>query len=135
APARVHYERALALTATEDHARPRLLLGLATAKHETGEDDRIDALEEARDALLAAGDRERAALAEGMLAEASWLAGVLERVLEHVARGLELADGLPPSVPTSSVLARAARYVTLSGRTDEGLELAERVLGLAAELG
>jgi class 3 adenylate cyclase len=129
-----HFGRALDLTAPDDPARPRLLLGLATAKHEAGDDDRIEALEQARDALLAAGDRERASVAEGTLAEASWLAGGHGRVMGHVERALELADGLAPSVPLATVFARAARYLTLGGRTDEGLALADRVLLLADAL-
>jgi class 3 adenylate cyclase/tetratricopeptide (TPR) repeat protein len=134
-PARDHFTRALELTAADDPARPGLLLGLATAKHEAGDDDRIIALEAARDALLSAGDRERAAVAEGTLAEASWLAGGGAGVLDHVTRALELAEGLPASVPVATVLARAARYLTLAGRKEEGFELAQRVVELATELG
>src|SRR5262249_46652220 len=55
-------------------------------------------------------------------------------VFEHLARGLELVEGLPPSTLVGSVLARAARYYTLAGRRSEGRELAERVLQLADEL-
>jgi tetratricopeptide (TPR) repeat protein len=103
-------------------------------KHEAGDDDRIAALEEARDALLDAGDRERAALTEGLLAEAWWSAGSSGEVLEHLARGLELVEDLPPSVAGATVIARAARYLTLAGRTDEGLELTKRALAAADEL-
>ena len=89
--------------------RPQLLFRLAVALHRAYDEARQQhALEAARDALLAAGDTERASEAESYLARVFWDRGQHDLVLEHLARAEALA-GDSVSVATARVLAFAGR--------------------------
>ena len=70
-----YYAEALALWPDDDPERPVLLFRRARSLHLTGDDRRQDALEEARDALLAVGQAEPAAEAEAFLANGAVVPG------------------------------------------------------------
>ncbi len=70
-----------------------------------------EALETARDALLAVGDTERASEAESFLARVFWERGEHDLVREHLARAEALAG--------DSVSAAAARVLAFAGRIRE----------------
>jgi class 3 adenylate cyclase len=129
------YREALALW-PEDAQKQRadLLYPLALALGGSGEDADGEALELASAALLAAGDRARAAEAEARLGELWWLKGNQDRCFEHLGRAQALVRGEPASAGKAYVLSELARYRMLAGEFDvqtglEALELAE-ALGL-----
>jgi class 3 adenylate cyclase len=118
----------------EREQRASVLFRLALALGGSGEDDDGAALEQARSALLAAGDRAKAAEAEARLGEVSWLKGHRDRCFEHLGRAQALVRGEPASAGKAYVLSELARYRMLADEFDaetgrEALELAE-ALGL-----
>ena len=129
------YTRALELLPLEDADRPDFLFGRAHALHVAGDDERITALERARDALLAAGSQERAAHAEQMLAQAWWLSGRTDEALAHQQRAEELAGTDLSSAAAVRVLAYSARLKVLAGKDEEALRVAREILPSADALG
>ena len=129
------YRAALALWPPDAREqRAGVLFRLALALGGTGEDDDGDSLEQARSALLAAGDRARAAEAEARLGELWWLKGYRDRCFEHLGRAQALVRDEPASAGKAYVLSELARYRMLADEFDaetgqEALELAE-ALGL-----
>ena len=127
------YEDALALW-PEDDELPEVLFQRAVALHQSYDEARQqEALEAARDALLAIGDTERASEAESFLARVFWDRGEHEPVWEHLARAEELA-GDSGSVAAARVLAFAGRIREIAGETTEGRRLAEAAFAIATEL-
>jgi hypothetical protein len=134
-PAEKYYEDAIALWPLEDSERPRLLLRRAHALLIASDDRRVEALEEARDALLAAGDHAGAAEAEALLAQVCWHQGQHDEGLAHLRRAEELVESTKASVSTTRVLAVSARYRMLAGERAEGLRLGSDALAMAEDLG
>src|SRR5439155_6108991 len=89
------------------------------------------ALEEARDALIAAGNRETAGEAAAFLARAAWHRGGRDEAFSHLARAEELVAAAPASAAKARVLATSARQRTLAGESQEGIRLGEQALDLA----
>jgi class 3 adenylate cyclase len=128
------YRAALALwpqDATEPRAR--LLFRLALALGGAGEDDDGAALEQARSALAAAGDRARSAEAEARLGELWWLKGDRDRAFEHLRRAQELVADEPASAAKAYVLSQLARSRMLADEFDA--QIAQEALALAEQLG
>ena len=130
-----YYEDALALWPPEDSKRPALLFSFAHALTVAVDERRIPALEVARDELLVAGDRERAAETEASLAEIAWYQGRQDDVFHHLEAAEGLVEGAGPSWAAARVLATSARYQQLAGRLEEGLQLSTAALAMATELG
>ena len=82
--------------------------------------------------LLAAGSRPEAAVAAIDLAYSHWQYGDGASTTEWVARGIELVGGEPPSFEHAHVVAQAARFAMLAGRSDQSVATADRALELAA---
>ncbi len=134
AVAAAQYDDALALW-PDDAERPALLFQLAVALHRSYDEARQqEALEAARDALLAVGDTERASEAESYLARTCWERGEHDLVREHLARAEALA-GDSISIATARVLAFSSRIREIAGEHDEGRRLAEAAFAMATELG
>jgi class 3 adenylate cyclase/tetratricopeptide (TPR) repeat protein len=133
AVAAAQYEEALALW-PDDNERPELLFRLAVALHLSYDVERHEeALEVARDALLAVGDTERASEAESFLGRVFWERGDHDAAFEHLERAEELA-GDSVSVAAARVLSFAARVRTIASETEEGRRLAEAAFAMASEL-
>lgn len=98
------------------------------------EDRRAQALEEARDALLACGDDVRAGEAEGLLGNVAWDRGDRAAVEHHLERARALV-GTTPTPSTARVLSSSARMLALTERHEEALEVAAAALALAEDLG
>jgi class 3 adenylate cyclase/tetratricopeptide (TPR) repeat protein len=130
-----YYEYALGLWPDPDPERPGLLFRRAHALLIAADERRVDALEEARDALLAAGDRAGAAEAEAFLAQVSWYRGQHDDVFAHLGAAEELIEGAEASVGATRVLAVSARYRMLAGERAEGLRLGKEALAMADRLG
>jgi predicted ATPase/class 3 adenylate cyclase len=127
------YEDALGLWPEDDAERPELLFRLALALHMAYDARQQQALEAAVDALIAAGDPERASEAEAYLARVFWDRGEHELVREH----LTLAEGLAgssTSVAAARVLAFSARIRNIAGDAEDALRLAEAAFAMATEL-
>ena len=127
------YRAALGLWPEDAEAqRAALLLRLALALGGSGEDDGT-ALEEARSALAAAGDRAGAAEADARLGELWWLKGDRDRAFGHLGRAQELVRDEPASAAKAYVLSELARYQMLTDEFDA--RTAQQALELAEELG
>ncbi|MEP6681118.1 MAG: adenylate/guanylate cyclase domain-containing protein [Chloroflexota bacterium] len=129
------YARALELVPADHVDRPELLFGRATALHVAGDDERIPALEEACDALLAADNHERAAQAEQMLGQAWWLRACQDEALAHQQRAVDLLGADRSSTAAVRVLAYSARLKVLAGEGEEALAIAREILPHADALG
>jgi class 3 adenylate cyclase/tetratricopeptide (TPR) repeat protein len=134
AAAAAYYGDALDLWPEGDDERPELLFRYARALHVAADDRSAGALEEARDALLAAGNREAAAEAEVFLSLVWWHRGQHDEASTHLARAEELA-GSAPSPATARVLATVARTRSIGGEPAEGMRLATEALAMAEALG
>jgi class 3 adenylate cyclase/tetratricopeptide (TPR) repeat protein len=110
ASAAAFYERALELSPSDDPARAQLLFRHAQALFRGGDDRRERALEDARAALVQAGETDAAAEADALLAEVWWLRGQRERCYDHLERALDAVRGAAPSPAKGRVLAQFARY-------------------------
>jgi predicted ATPase len=120
------YRQALELWSADDRDRPSLLLGLAESRYMTEEAGGEEAAE-ARDALLALGDREQAARAEVVLSDFAWARGDGAAAMAHSERGLELAHDLPASRSKAYVVFNAGWDHLLRGElqiaVDQGHEV------------
>jgi class 3 adenylate cyclase/tetratricopeptide (TPR) repeat protein len=132
--AAAYYGDALALWPDDDGERPELLFRFARALHVAADDRSAGALEQARDALLSAGNREAAAEAEVFLFLVWWHRGQRDQASVHLARAEELA-GTAQSPATARVLASAARNRSIGGEPAEGLRLATEALAMTEALG
>ncbi len=128
-----YYGDALALWPADDAERPALVYRHADALYVADDDNALNTLEEARDALLAVGDRETAAEAELSLSRIWWHRGQKSEAAAHEARAAELA-GSEPSPATARVIASVARSTTIGGDPEEGLRLAREALAMAEAL-
>jgi tetratricopeptide (TPR) repeat protein len=129
------YDEALALGIDEGQ-RPRVLFRLGAALLRSGGARRNEVLEEARDALLAAGDPEEAAEASALLAEAYWSMGEGGPHREALERAQKLVRDRGRSPAAARVLAQTARYAAVAGdRNDEAIRVGRDALGMAENLG
>jgi class 3 adenylate cyclase/tetratricopeptide (TPR) repeat protein len=128
------YEAALELWPAESYERAELLFraGRAIA---LGAEPRTDLLLQARDALLAHGDRDTAAEAEILLCDLIWRQGQRDLAHEHLARARSLIEGAGPSRSVAIVLTEVSRFLLLAGEQEEGTRLGGQGLAMAEALG
>ena len=93
-----------------------------------------DELAEARDGLLAAGDRETAAEAEAIRARLSWDRGRTTEALERIETASALVREAAPSRAKTHVLAERARLTLFAGRNREAIEIGREALEMAEAL-
>jgi class 3 adenylate cyclase len=107
------FRSALDLWPAEDPERPGLLfrLGKSLYYSETGG---ADELEEARDGLLAAGDRGGAAEGQAFLLRLAHHRVDHDQVRQHLDRTVVLVEGLDPSQSKAEVLVDLANYFSLT---------------------
>jgi tetratricopeptide (TPR) repeat protein len=128
-----YYLEALERTPASSPERPDLLFRHARALHVAEDTSREAALEEARGALLGAGDRERAAEVEAFLADVAWFQGNQAATFRHLEEAKELLES-ERSPAEARVLAISSRRRVISGDLEGELE-AREALELAEELG
>jgi class 3 adenylate cyclase/tetratricopeptide (TPR) repeat protein len=127
-----YFEEALALWPNGEE-QPALLYRFADSLF-LADDERAEVLlEQARDGLLAAGDRELAAEAELSLSRLWWHRGQNAESKAHEARAEALVGGASSATATR-VLAYIARTRTIGDGPEEGLRAAEQALALAETL-
>jgi class 3 adenylate cyclase/tetratricopeptide (TPR) repeat protein len=127
------YERALEHW-PEDAERPALLLRYGEALQKAGE-PADEALAEARDRLLAAGDREGAAEADVLLSLVEWHRGHRDAAFDHLARAAERVSDVPASKAKGAVLAHLARTRAIAGWNEDAIRFGREALAIAEELG
>jgi class 3 adenylate cyclase len=132
------YTAALELWPTDDRERPRLLLGLGKARM-YGEQAGGELLVEARDGLLAQGDREAAAEAEALLSMLAVFQVQGERAMQHARRAVALLEDAGPSPTKAYALARLAQDLVLRPETaqaiQEAIQVGRQALTMADRLG
>jgi class 3 adenylate cyclase/tetratricopeptide (TPR) repeat protein len=132
--AAAQYEEALALW-PDDRDRPELMFRYARALFLAYDEERRQpALEAARDALTEAGDSDRAAETESLLAQVSWYRGEDDATRNHLSRAEALA-GDSVSASAARVLAVSARMRVIAEELQDGRRLAASALAMAEELG
>jgi tetratricopeptide (TPR) repeat protein len=133
--AATQFERALELLPDAARERPRLLFSRAEALFHSGDGRSEQALEEARDASLATGDRETAAEAAALLAEVSWFRGRGADCAAHLDRARELITAVDASRARARVLGQIARYRMLAADYAPAIRLGREAGEMAHELG
>jgi class 3 adenylate cyclase/tetratricopeptide (TPR) repeat protein len=128
------YRQALELWPIEDSLRAKALFGYGRALR-WAEDGGADPLIEARDALIAAGDRESAAEAAVLLFELTYQRDTPEPGFAHLTRAAELVGDLGPSPSKAYVLSSLARYHAFQDQEADAIRLGRQALGIAEELG
>jgi class 3 adenylate cyclase len=128
------YVAALECGPATDPERPRLLLRLGQARSHT-ELGGVEMLAEARDGLLALGDRESAAEAEALIGNLLGWEGQHDRELEHVRRAVALLEGVGPSRAKANVLAQHAGALMHSAEIGETIRVGQQALAMGKELG
>jgi class 3 adenylate cyclase/tetratricopeptide (TPR) repeat protein len=128
------FSAALELWPDEDRERPQLLLGYGRALW-VAEGKGEAELVEARDGLLAAGDREAAAEAGVLLSLIEWHRGHRDRCFDHLDRAAELLRDLGPSRAKAYVMAHLSRTRVIAGHLDEALRYGREALEIAEHLG
>ena len=125
-------EQTLALTEHDDPARGDVQLVAMQARANLDDMD-VEGSLEARDLLLAAGDFERAAEAEVLLAWMCLALGEGSRH-EHARRAVELVEARPLSHAKARAYAALARMTSLSGGYAEAIVIAREALTMAEAL-
>jgi class 3 adenylate cyclase/tetratricopeptide (TPR) repeat protein len=132
--ARAFYRHAVALWPHDDPERPELLLHYARAINWIEASKDLDIVTEARDGLLAAGNRQLAAEAEMLISESYWLMGQRDQAFERLrAAEALIADG-PTSTAKAFFVSNASRYAMLAGEHDDAIRLGREALAMAEEL-
>jgi predicted ATPase/class 3 adenylate cyclase len=131
ASAASHYERALELIPADDPERPFVLFALAEELHMIGDERRSDLLEQARAALLGAGDRDRAAETEAMLAAAAWYHGRRADSFAHLEKAVALVRDATSESAKARVLAQAARQNMYYEEFQAAIEVGSEALAIA----
>jgi class 3 adenylate cyclase/tetratricopeptide (TPR) repeat protein len=128
------YTAALELWPVGDPDRPRLLLRLGEARF-NAEQAGGELLAEARDGLLALGDREAATEAERLLGILASLQGQGERAMAHHRRAVALLEASTPSRAKAAALASLAGGLMLSGQPEEAIQVGRQAVTMAEALG
>jgi predicted ATPase/class 3 adenylate cyclase len=128
------YAAALALHPADDPERPDALFryGRALVRSERAG---ADELAEAREGLLANGDRERAAAADVLLSALLLGAGERERAHTHLIRAATLLEGAAASPAKAYVLSQTARFLIGVGQEENAIGVAREALEMADRLG
>jgi class 3 adenylate cyclase/tetratricopeptide (TPR) repeat protein len=124
---------AAAVDLMETDAPPELLFRLGTARFRavgTGG----EVLERARAQLLERGDVERAAEAEVMLAEETWMQGHGDAGFAYLEHAAALLRDAPATRSKAYVLCSLARFLRNDGRDAEAIEVGRDALAMAEQL-
>ena len=128
------YQSALELWPRDDVDRPRLLFSYGRAlalAHESG----FEELTEAAELLVALEDRERAAEAEILLADATRSFGRRDEAYDHLDRAVRLVEAVPASAAKARVLSEVSRYHMLGDRSETAVQIGREALEMALQLG
>ncbi len=129
------YDAALRLWPEDDPERVELLYRRAVpiGLHVGGGD--VERLAEVRDALLVAGDADRAAEAEMLIGQSFWMQGRRALADECGARAAALLGEGPPTKSRAWVLTRLATRAYLDGDEPRALQLASEARAVSEQIG
>jgi class 3 adenylate cyclase/tetratricopeptide (TPR) repeat protein len=125
---------ALALSAPDDLAWPRLLLLRARAIFPIGGAG-LDLLADALEGFRAAGDVEGAAEAATIASRFSWFAGDRSETDRYTAIALDAVTDRPSSRARAEALSNQVGYLMLGGSFDEAIRVGAEALPLVEALG
>jgi class 3 adenylate cyclase len=128
------YAAALELTGLDDPRRPMLLFGSGRSQQAVGHADAVSTLEAASAALAAAGNRDKAAEAELLVADFYWHIGDRRQKDEHLGRAQELIDRGGPTPSRAIVLSELTRYSMIREDAPAAVEYGEQAIALARQL-
>jgi class 3 adenylate cyclase/tetratricopeptide (TPR) repeat protein len=128
------FRAAVDLWPADDPERGSVLLRYARSQWLSGRADE-EALTDARESLLAAGEPAAAAEAEIMLGDQIWHEGRRDEAFVHFDRARELVEGHPSTPSTTWVLAHVSRFLMLAARYDQSITLGRQALSMADDLG
>jgi class 3 adenylate cyclase/tetratricopeptide (TPR) repeat protein len=128
------FRAALDLLPEGDPRGGPLLLHLGGAQYALG-DTPVDALEAAREELLAAGDVAGAAEAETILCDHFWMAGDRDTAMKHLEEARRLVDPLAPSEAKARVMSNVSRWLMAAAEYPESIRIGEEALAMADQLG
>jgi class 3 adenylate cyclase/tetratricopeptide (TPR) repeat protein len=128
------YRGALDLSPPGDSERSQLLFSYGRALFHA-ESGGQEVLTEARQALLAAGDRETAAEAIVTLGELMWMRGEADAAFVNLEGAAGLLGDSPPSRAKAYVLGSLARFLMIADRHERAIEIGREALQMAEELG
>jgi tetratricopeptide (TPR) repeat protein len=123
------------LLSADDPRRARLLLARGRAGWLLGRPEGAESLLEASEAFERQDEPEAAAEAEMILSRFYWLRGERESADRRTAHALALVADRPATPTQARVLAWRARDLFLQGDHGAALELAQRTLSVATEIG
>ena len=126
------YETALQLVPVHDPARADLLFRYGRASFQARQQG-AEALEEARELLLARGDLDLAAEADVLIAGVLTSAGRRDEARMHLERAAQLVESGGSPRSRAHVLTQLARFLMLAGETDDALSSARDAVELARE--
>jgi tetratricopeptide (TPR) repeat protein len=124
---------ALALS-PRDEERAGLLFSYGKALSRSATPDE-DVLMQARDSMVAAGDVERAAECEVILAELHWRSGQRERAFDRVGEAIALLDDQPPSYAKAYAFNALAQFQIRGDESGAALDSSRAAIRIAEELG
>jgi predicted ATPase/class 3 adenylate cyclase len=134
-PTALHFfTNALELWPEEDQDWPSLVLRHAQAEMGIQQHGDQPLLERALERMLAAGHFENAAEAEVVLAQADWFAGRSDSTFTRAEHARELVADRPPSASKAKAYTETSRFLMLSSRTEEAVEVGRQGLAIAKEL-
>jgi class 3 adenylate cyclase/tetratricopeptide (TPR) repeat protein len=125
---------ALELWPRDDPDRPRILLSYGRALA-LGQESGFEELTEAAALLVDLGDREQAAEAEILLADATRSLGRRDAAYDHLDRAVRLVDAVPASNAKARVLSEVSRYHMLGDRSEKAVQIGRQALEMASQLG
>ncbi len=134
-PAQRHYLAALALWPEDDPDWPMIVVRSADLGLSAPGEDVSAVLDRAGARLAAAGDPGNAAMAEMLAVFRYWNEAMSEQSLAALARSRRLLDAAAASPTVAYVTSRLATHAMLRGASDETIELCERALAIADDLG
>ena len=128
------WARKAADIAPDDVSRARALVTLSSLTS-GGSEEVLAMLGNAIDLYATAGDDLGRAVALAHRSRAAWYGGNRELADSQVLAALELIDGMPDSVEVASVWAEHSAMLMFAGREEEAVEVAERVIRVARDVG
>jgi len=127
------YKKAAELARTpRDRGRALLAFGRIAAGHI---DESTEALDEAAAAFREAGEPLHEADAMATRAGLEWYRGDADAADRYDELALAMVEGLEPSEIVARVMAGRAAHLQLRGRSEEGLEMADRAIAVAQQVG
>ena len=125
-----HFAGAVELSDPDDPERPQLLFQLGKARF-LAEESGADVLKEAYAALLARGDREKAAEAQALLVWFDWRSGRRPEAYARIEDARQLIADAPPSATKAAVLSQLARYFMVGDENEAAIEPATEAFVIA----